>query len=262
MKYKKSCPCGEQSKNLIQTAQTHSGNFYRCEKCDLQFTDHADYEEKFLDFSAAGKVFFKNISQDKIINQLTPSELYIYQWVTQHIPKKTLIVELYCEIGRLLYCLKLNGYNVLGVDPIDNHINLLAENGMDCITPRQFSEKYIEGVAVIICVESIVRLKSPNDLFASLQAKYKDAKFIVTAPSENRSVLNPYNYCNFDRPPNHLTRWSKKSLNNIFNSPLVFVDDIVVNFNPSPMPKLLKKIIAFIYKVIGEGKYSYVVIKN
>ena len=134
--------------------------------------------------------------------------------------------------------------------------------GIESIDLIKFNEEYINDVSAIICLESIVRLKNPHEIFRGLEKKYCDASFIVTAPSDQRSVLIPFNYCNFARPPNHMTKWSKSSLGNLFNTTNISCKVLYINFNPIKIPNFFKFLLKLIYRIIGEGVYSYVVVKK
>lgn len=247
----------------VKTLQTYDGVYLICQSCDLQYVDNIlARSEVFVDFTEVGEQLYGKITKDGSLPQLAPTEKFALDYIRSNAFKDSEVKELFAEIGRFSYALKANGYTISAADPLSSHANLLSKVGVEAEVSL-IGKGSGHGVKFIVIIESIVRLKSPLEFMKKLRFNYPNAEVLITTPSLRRSVLSPLNSINAFRPPHQLTRWTRTSLRNLLIASgyeVIKEKDIMLDFNMTKLPDIIKSLAKIFFITIGESAYSHAII--
>lgn len=263
MKY--SCPVCLTPNEVLLVEKVKQGQIIKCGICEVQFVVPLPSNVPvFVDFSLAGKEILANLNRKNNINKfVTPTEKAILKIINNKLKKGAVVLELCFETGRFLKSLLLNGFMPLGLDPIQNHVDLmnqaLIKTKLGLL--EEIDKSWPEPNAVVL-IESLVRFPEPLILLKRIRELFPNSLLLVTVPSSRRSLKAPGYDRMLNYPPDHLTRWNQKSLsialkNSGYSST---IKKIYIDVNSLEVPWVIKKIIKMLYILFGEGDYSFLAI--
>lgn len=191
----------------------------KCTSCNfIEFTSNEILFSKFIDFSSSTPK--KNLSKSALICSLSIFERFVYNYITDTYPNnsKINIIELFPESGRLLLALSKNYKNVIGFDPLRNHVEALTKSGLKAFLMKNnyFTDVSFTPDLIIIC-ESLVRLNDPFKFIDQVVKAFPKAILIITLPHQLRSIKVLGNEQLSYSPPHSFTRWDLSNIKLFFS---------------------------------------------
>lgn len=218
------CPvCKEEAYfKFIQDYKNKWGEWslYQCSKCEVQF---------WLPFKNLGRNWYGNESRDGyeiayLNREIGKPKIFrgYHKQFLKSFPKNvknTKVLDLGCGTGDFIADLQKRGCEVWGVDFNKNAINYAKECfGLENIFLMPCDEFFqlsnLPKFDIITCFEIIEHLDNPLEFIREAGRLLKPEGIIVlSTPSRERLLVN---LPKWDFPPNHLTRWNKKAISNLF----------------------------------------------
>lgn len=221
------CPvCGTAGCPAIETWGEY--RMRRCPACSLVYCDPMAYDRMSYDLayvhSAEGSsTGERSVGCAKWLAEAganfdeTPWLLFeasrrAIEWIVRTIPQPAEVLDCGCGAGWLLAGLRARGYTVRGVEVAAAPVALLRQHGFDVVqgsleaVPDQWQPR------VVTLMDVLEHLPDPLFFLAKLRRRFPQAALIITVPSPRRWTLLPGLHDPADVPPNHLTRWTARSL--------------------------------------------------
>jgi SAM-dependent methyltransferase len=197
---------------FIRNYQNKDGKFslYECPKCQVQF---------WMPFKSPGVKYYKSTSEIRYYQK--PERFYHKVFLKRHrFSPSTKILDLGCGTGEFLNELK-KSCEVFGVDINETATNV-AKNVFKIknIYPMSCEEFFnlpdLPKYDVITFFEILEHLDNPREFINKIKLLLKPNGFIaMSIPSRERFLAN---FCRWDFPPGHLTRWDRKSIQNFLQN--------------------------------------------
>lgn len=219
------CPvCG--SRGPFDPAEdTPDDTILKCNNCSLEFarsmqTGPAYYEDFYYnatpalekleklsydDYLKAGKRLFRDTSWQ-------PHNTGI-KWIAAHLKPGETVLDIGCGAGWLMATLEAGGFKPVGVEVSERAVSILRKKGFDVVRgPLEASPEEFCNPRAITMFEVLEHLQQPMDMLKEIHARFPAAPLILSVPTPKSWTVNLgiRSYC--DYPPNHLTRWTEKSL--------------------------------------------------
>lgn len=211
-KYNMECPVclgmDERGHKLIMKYNSDDGNFslLECPICDVQFW--VPFKNPSADWYHKKYVF------DESKNKETERDAF-YKFINNRKLAGKKLLDIGCGTGDFLSLAKRKGAYTFGLDfnkdVINFAINTNKLDNLSAITSIDDLNKYPSGnFDFVTLFEVVEHLDNPLDWLLKIRNSIKDGGiFALSTPNRSRWFRN---FDSFDRPPNHLSRWNRKSL--------------------------------------------------
>ena len=206
------------------------GEFYiwRCLECDLQFSEPLIYSSNAYNDAysvsqselaqiaryASHVEYGERLAQLQDVTPfLIPSEQEALKWIHSHFETGIPVLDLGCGIGRFMMALRQFGFLPYGLDVAQAPIEMLAQHGFP--VQQGTLENYPSSWPVpeiVTCFEVLEHVPSPIDFLKSIGERFPRAWLILSVPFSSSRRRFDTKFRQADYPPNHLTRWTKRSL--------------------------------------------------
>lgn len=218
------CPiCGPDA-GVSLLEKWHKYHIYECQVCGLQFCDPMEYDPLSYDwiyrdsasvhgYSVAElEVRFERVKNGDL-TALFPYERYALRWIKRHIPPGSPVLDLGCGLGVFMVALQRSGYRVMGLDTSPSVVARLTQLGLTAAVGSllEYPAAWPKP-KVVTMFETLEHLPDPIGFLGRVHAKFSDAVLIISVPSPKRWTLRRGTREPGDYPPNHLTRWTPRSL--------------------------------------------------
>lgn len=191
------------------------GAFRQCPGCGLEFVRPLPRGvPTFPDFSAYGRDLLDRISTSGGAEEaLLATERIVLGALRGSLGAGARVLELCAESGRFLAAARAAGFEVSAADPLPSHCAVLRDHGIPAATGM------LEAVPAewrapdaVVLLESLVRFPEPGVLLEGIRRRFPNARVHVVVPSPRQSLKLPEFAQRLAYPPDHLTRWSRSSL--------------------------------------------------
>jgi SAM-dependent methyltransferase len=205
-----------------------------CRECGLQFADPLVYSpemysEGYGDPSsqlAQDTGFFEHVPYGAALARLedvtaflTPLERKAWRWICSRMEKDAPVLDLGCGCGRFLMALRQSGYAAYGLDVAKPPVEMLQRCGFAVAqgTIENYPSRW-PMPRVVSCFEVLEHVPAPVDFLKAIRERFPEAWLVLSVPLpvEERCTRVPGFKREADYPPNHLTRWTRKSLAKAF----------------------------------------------
>jgi SAM-dependent methyltransferase len=203
------CPtCGSPS-NGEPVERSHDAGLYVCADCDLQF---------WYPVKMPGANWYEAVYQgrDNVAMPLEPGHLFFLS--DPRAPKKGQLLDMGCGNGNFLAAARDAGFEVTGFEPDERAVQFAREhygltNVVACV-PEVFRRDHSrETFDVVTFFEVLEHQESPQAFLDIAKSFVADGGYIaLSVPNGTRWQIGPDS---LDYPPNHLTRWSPRALQNL-----------------------------------------------
>lgn len=143
-----------------------------------------------------------------------------YRWAIARLPKQGRLLDIGCGEGVFVAYARRNGIDAYGVDFSKEAINLGRRwYGLTTIYDYTLSDlkqtDALKQFDMITLFEVLEHQERPIDFVVELRSILRDGGLLVASvPYRNQWPVRDFG----DYPPNHLTRWTEKSLRTLFES--------------------------------------------
>jgi SAM-dependent methyltransferase len=202
------CPaCGEGSAGA-SLATSYGASLYACDACDLHFwspvkmPDATWYEATYH-------------GRDRRAMPLEPGHRYFL--ADPKAPKRGRLLDLGCGVGNFLAAARDAGFECVGVEPDKNAVRFAKDHyklaEVHALTPAAFRDAHLrQKFQIVTFFEVLEHQDDPKSFLQVASDCLEDHGWIaMSVPNRNRwQVGEDAN----DFPPNHLTKWSPRALEN------------------------------------------------
>lgn len=183
---------------------------YHCPDCDLVFSrpmksgDSAWYDERY---------FVRHVAIDDRI-------MWYFTWALKNLPEKGKLLDVGCGAGTFVACARKEGFDAYGIDFSRDAVEAGKRRfGLETIfaSPleefrRRRSDELFDAVTFFEVLEHV---ESPTRFLAEIHALLKPGGWIaLSVPNRDRWPVRDF----MDYPPNHLTRWTTRSLQRLLEA--------------------------------------------
>lgn len=209
-----------------RTVEMHNEfTIYECSNCSLQYSDPIEYSsdsyaESYEGSDAAlGKSYedrlerdLKKIQDHQAFEWQEPYKRRVIEYLVRNLLAGSPVLDIGCGSGVFLAAMKEVGLRPYGMDVAVAPIDMLNRAGYNAITGTldDLPADWPTPTAVTI-IEVIEHLPDPAALLRQIRSLFPQAIVAITVPSQKRWVLRHGRELS-DYPPNHLTRWTPRSL--------------------------------------------------
>jgi len=217
------CPVCNEGNNFkfIQDHQNKDGKFslYECNFCHVQFWQpFKSANSQWYDRRLHSQHFY--LSEDtKEGKSVKPWHKEFFKWY-KNFPNNIRILDLGCGGGEFLNEFSKRGYKIQGRGVDYSHEENKRAFKNILINVSSFDEFFKENknnvfpFDFIVFFEVLEHLDNPLKFIKNVKEMLKpEGKIVLSVPSRERMFANMNNW---DFPPNHLTRWNKESISNLF----------------------------------------------
>ncbi len=202
------CPACSTPSAGAAIGASYGSNLYACAGCDLHFwwpvkmPDAAWYEATYH-------------GRDRRAMPLEPGHQYFL--ADPKAPKKGRLLDLGCGVGNFLAAAREAGFDCVGVEPDKNAVRFAQDHyklsEVYALTPAAYRETHLgEKFQIVTFFEVLEHQDDPKSfLEVASQCLDHDGWIALSVPNRNRWQVG--DDCN-DFPPNHLTKWSPRALEN------------------------------------------------
>jgi len=202
-----------------QRTTTEEENYYACSRCGLEFWHPLKHGGKaFYDTSQGYDIVERDVS-------------WGHRQFLEHLPiKKGTLLDIGCGQGDFLAEACAAGFDIWGVDLAPRNVEFIKNvrgitNHVYCEDLGNFVKREdIPKFDVITLFEVIEHLDAPKELLEKVRTILKPGGYLVMSTPNIERVGGPTE--SWDVPPNHLTRWSRHSLEKLLS--VAGFEDIVV----------------------------------
>jgi len=223
------CPVCDSKSGFTEVERFRNFKIWRCEFCELQFSDPMSYDGKLYDqlysdsrvtrshkysgFALQLDRWGKGIPKGQGKYVLKSYERLAITILQQHFSREGYILDIGCGAGRFLSALRDWGFQPLGMDIALEPVRVLGRLGFDvtCGTIENYPKEWPVPKAITV-FEVLEHLSEPLDFLSTLANQFFSSLLILSVPSPKRWFLWRGKREPEDYPPNHLTRWTEKAL--------------------------------------------------
>jgi len=244
------CPICSNRKDFKKIKQWGEFEIFFCPNCQIEFSHPMNAGSKEWYESA---YLLRNIFPTNKIQPYAAIAL-------KNIPPHSKILDIGCGEGVFVNCAWRNGYDIYGLDLSEEMIKIAQsqyphlKNRFFLGTLSNFLKNYPEEKFDIITMfELIEHLTDPLTFLREVKDLLKPkGKIIISVPNRDALPIRTF----FDHPPNHLTRWNKKSLTYLFNTLDFKIELITTTSYFSSLTYFLRYILIRypLYTISGEKK--------
>ena len=204
------CPgCGALEHHAV-IEEVHAFSILRCGNCSLEFASPMKnpggdwYDRAYI---------LRHSAIDSRIREY-------YRWAISHLPKQGKLLDIGCGEGVFVAYARRNGIDAYGVDFSKEAIELGRRwYGLTTINNCSIADlqktddrKQFDMVTMF---EVLEHQEKPTDFIKELRSVLRDGGLLIASvPFKNRWPIRDFG----DYPPNHLTRWTEKSLRMLFEA--------------------------------------------
>jgi SAM-dependent methyltransferase len=149
--------------------------------------------------------------------RLRTSDRVILKVVTACIPPHAPIVDWGCGSGRLVQTLGRRGYEAIGAEVSNDLITAMRRGGIPAAHIDEFrAGKIGKDYAAVVLAEVLEHVPDPLGMLTGLSHAFPRAIFVASVPSPHRQSVVEGRRELWDSPPNHLTRFTRSGLAQLF----------------------------------------------
>ena len=197
-----------------------------CGRCSLQYTDPLHYDE-----AAYRRAYSTDAGSEAAY---VPSVQWARElsaggeeaeWLISAAQRRALailegelgpgapVLDVGCGTGWFLVCGRRRGWEMSGLDVGESNVTVLREKGFRCATAEvgAYPAGWPEPGAVTL-FEVLEHLPDPLGFLAEVRRRFPEAPLVLSVPSPRRWTRLGGERDLADWPPNHLTRWTRESL--------------------------------------------------
>ena len=205
------CPICLKTTEKIKVEEWQEYILFRCEQCDVVFSHP---------FVAGDAAWYVDSGNYELVRFNKKLDWQHEQFLSQP-PKGKKLLDIGCNNGVFLHYAEKSGLEVTGLDFNNNSLEAgrkaFGLKKLYCSTLDDFTNKYPdEKFDIVTFFEVLEHLDNPNEFIEKIKSVLKPLGHIALSVPNRDMTINPLG--DEDYPPHHLTRWSKKSLNNILNA--------------------------------------------
>lgn len=221
--FKKECPLCQQTLINEDPALTVEGHdVYLCSQCDLRFS---------IPMRGPGADWYRQaspyVSLENEGYRPTPPEKLLKRWRHRYffdlkLPVPGKLLEVGCGPGEFLTIAQDAGYQVTGIDFNYNAISIAREvygiKDTHVVSIEDFIDGGVQSQFNVVCLfEVLEHLEDPLALISTISNELlvPGGFLIISTPSHRRRPQ--LYYPDIDEPPHHLTMWSERSLEVLFD---------------------------------------------
>lgn len=143
--------------------------------------------------------------------RLRTSDVAVLERVGHFVQRGQRVLDWGCGSGRVLQRLRRRGYDAVGVDVVEGLVDHLAAAGMPAVLVDEASDLG-PAPGLIICLELLEHLENPVQLLQSWRQRWPTTDVIVSVPSPDRIPVLRGEREQWDRPPEHMVRFTQDGL--------------------------------------------------
>jgi len=242
-----------------------------CANCGLTYwTEHRenDYNSAYQDSTTLYNkylLYFPKIHDQNIniFKKINPVESLAVDSLSKIKPDTH--VDIGCGVGRFLRAISETGIQSAGVEKSEHLVDLLRNKGYSCAHDMTQVPNLVnvgDNVSVSL-FEVIEHVTEPEKFLLEIINFFKPNYLAISVPNSlERRRFDP-NFKQQDRPPNHLSRWSQKSLYSLFSN----LQDYCVSVKKVPPSRKelvhallkgnFKSVYVHLYALIWRPRYWY-----
>jgi hypothetical protein len=149
--------------------------------------------------------------------RLRTSDRVILKVVTTSIPRHAPVVDWGCGSGRLVQTLSRRGYEAIGAEVSDELVMAMRRGGIPALHIDEFQAGTTRSdYAAVVLAEVLEHVPDPLSMLTGLSHAFPGAMFVASVPSPQRQSVVEGRRELWDSPPNHLTRFTGKGLEQLF----------------------------------------------
>jgi SAM-dependent methyltransferase len=140
----------------------------------------------------------------------------VFSWIIRNIPAGGRILDLGCGPGNFLAALSDRGYRAFGLDIAAKAVQRLQALGFQVAqgSIEDYPEEWPPELDAVVMIEVLEHLENPVETVQRVRHRFPAATLLITVPSPYfwmaRKGRLPSDY-----PPNHLTRWTPRALEQV-----------------------------------------------
>jgi hypothetical protein len=197
-----------------------------CEQCTLQFADPLRYDEAayrraYSEDEGTEAAYVPSVQWAREMS----AEGEEAEWLISAAQRRALavlegelaagspVLDIGCGTGWFLECGRRRGWTMHGLDVGEQNVAVLREKGFRCATANvdAYPADWPEPRAVTL-FEVLEHLPDPVSFLNELRGRFPGAPLVISVPSPKRWTRLGGERDLADLPPNHLTRWTRESL--------------------------------------------------
>jgi hypothetical protein len=231
---RKPCPVCQGDVPVSFVEDWREFKIWACRECELQFADPLVYSPEMYSAGygdpesqlAKDTRFYTHVDYGAMLSRLwnvlpfvTPLERSALRWITSHVATGSPTMDIGCGCGRFLMALKQSGYEPYGIDVASPPVKMLQEAGFRvALGTLEAIPSSWPRPRLVSCFEVLEHVPNPVGFLASIRERFPDAPLVLSVPLpvHERCDKMPDYIAEADYPPNHLTRWTRKSLSAVF----------------------------------------------
>jgi 2-polyprenyl-3-methyl-5-hydroxy-6-metoxy-1,4-benzoquinol methylase len=220
------CPVCKIKEGFRLVEKIDQFSIYECPECGLQFADPLAYSTDLYDeqYNISGGItklrkLPKSILLKKAHMSLSSPQRQVLLWIKKYLPQSSPVLEIGCGGGTFLAALEREGFQSMGVDVAKEPISLLKQKGFQAHLGSidNLPSEWPRPKAIVI-LEVIEHLPDPVGFIRNVHNKFPEIPLLLSTPSWARWCLHLGYRQSEDYPPNHLLRWTKRSVNKALNN--------------------------------------------
>lgn len=220
-----SCPVCDSTGPFALSEETKEDVILRCNNCSLEFAksmrNNPYYYEQLYYNATPGLEELEKLSYEAYLNTgkklLHDTSWQPYnsglKWILEHLKENDTVLDIGCGAGWILATLEAGGFNAVGVEVSERVVNVLRGKGFNVFRgPLETCPEEICKPQAVTMFEVLEHLQDPVKVLKEINKRFPEVPLIISVPTPKSWTVNLgiRSYC--DYPPNHLTRWTEKSL--------------------------------------------------
>jgi len=214
------CPvCGSENAPLLERSESFL--ILQCRRCQLQFAQ--GIREEYIDVYTTDPIYaittfrasemsLKEM-RERGYHVLPEAQKQALLWLRRHLNAGSTIIDIGHGAGWFLAACEQAGFNVVGLEASKDAVTMLLKKGFRVVlsSVENYPDNWPEPDAVTL-FEVIEHVSEPVELLREILYRFPRAPLLLSTPSPRRWNLYFKYREPFDYPPNHLTRWSVRSI--------------------------------------------------